>query len=195
MPGVKIHLLINIMSNLHEPVKILSKGWERIEFPSLCREIPELWGDTPRVPIIAKIPSDTLLHELIRIPQPTESTPFQLGKYQEKFLPQTYDYENQKLLRDYSNNLISQLSLSRSSGGQPSNINVFVSDFCERVNICFEFIEHCFLIDNYCRSILTVIPHNRKNIAHVKLNRIFTELTRNIWISKSENITSEIKNL
>jgi hypothetical protein len=153
------------MSNFCEPVKILSKGWERIEFPALFRESPPLWGDTPGIPIMAKIPSDTLLDELIRIPQPTESTPFQLGKYQEIFLSQTYDYENQKLLRDYSNNLIYQLNLNRSSGIQADTNNVFVSDFCARIGVCFKFMEYCFLVNNYCRNILTIIPHDRKNKA------------------------------
>jgi hypothetical protein len=159
MSGKKLHLLINIMSNLHEPVKILPKGWERIEFSSFYLQNIE---HNPPVLSVPQVPSDKLLEELIRIPQHVELNPFYLGKYRERFLPQKYDYGSQKLLREYSNSFVRLLNSRRANGKNASLEYIFLKDFCAKRCWDYDPIEYTLLVRDYCTNLLPVFISNLK---------------------------------
>ncbi len=134
------------MNDLHKPVKILLKGWDRIEFPK--RIFADGSSFTP------VIPNDTLLSELIRIPPPGGFDPRGLDTYRADFLPQIYDYENQKLLRDYSSNLIWSLKRNCLGGENQSELDKFLRVFCINHGIQYEYHEFNILFRSYCTNIL-----------------------------------------
>jgi hypothetical protein len=141
------------MRDLYPPVKIISEGWKRIEFPR--RVFNDGSSFTP------VIPSDTLLGELIRIPQSLWYDPLEFQRYLNQSLPQKYDYKNQKLLRDYSNKLIDELNKDRIGSPQQSETNEFLQDFCNEYSISYEHYEYCSLLTSYCRNILTLTIPSR----------------------------------
>jgi hypothetical protein len=135
------------MSDLNQPAKILSEGWNQIEFP---RRVYENDADS-FTPII---PSDKLLDELICIPDSLWYDPLEFQRYRNKFLPQQYDHENQKVLRDYSNDLIDDLNKNRIGSPEQSETNKFLQAFCNRHNISFDQYEYNNLFVRYCKDIL-----------------------------------------
>jgi hypothetical protein len=143
------------MSDLNQPGKILSKGWKRIEFP---RRVYENDADS-FTPII---PSDTLLDELISIPESLWFDPLEFQRYRNEFLPQEYDHENQKKLRDYSNNLVDELNKNRIGSPEQSETNKFLQAFCARYSISYEQYEFNSLLVRYVKNILPFSIPTRK---------------------------------
>jgi hypothetical protein len=142
------------MRDLHQPVEILSEGWKRIEFP---RRVYENDADS-FTPII---PSDTLLDELIRIPQSLWYDPLEFQRYRNKLLPQQYDDKSQKLLRDYSNDLVDSLNENRFGSEEQSATIKFLEGFCTRYSINHEYFEYNLLLVNYCKKILPLQKPDR----------------------------------
>ena len=147
------------MTNYYEPVKILVKGWERIEFTSFY--LQDIEHNSP-IFSVPQVPSDKLLEELIRIPQPIEINPFYLGKYRERFLPQKYEYNSQRLLREYSNSLVRLLNSRRANGNNPSLESKFLQDFCNKRGWDYDSTEYALLVRDYCSNLLPVFISDYK---------------------------------
>jgi hypothetical protein len=141
------------MNDLHEPVKIIEEGWKRIEFTNYSNTLA------------FAIPSDSLIEELIRIPSTVESSPFHLGKYRQRFLPQEYDSQNQILLQEHSNSLIDLLNSQRISGDKPSSEHRFFKDFCDRREWSYWDIEHSLLVRDYCTNLIPLFISDIKKEA------------------------------
>jgi hypothetical protein len=136
-----------------EPVKILLKNWKRMNpriiqgslFPSVLA--PYIWEG---------IPMDKHLVELISIPE-IDTNDF-LHVYRAKFLPQKYDYQSQELLRKYSNEIIDELNKNRVHGKNPSPVDEYLLDFCNRHVHCYNYLEYCQLTIRYFGFLLPQLP-------------------------------------
>jgi hypothetical protein len=145
------------MNDRHPTIDIISQGWKRLKFPKSPDDDRKLFGNTPGV-----IPSNKLLKDLILVPQSDNVDSCYLGRYRNPSLQQEFDEKSQKLVQKYSNNIVYHLGLCRSGGKYPGKTNIFIHDFCDRNHICHGFVEYCFLLNNYCKSILRTVPYNRQ---------------------------------
>lgn len=140
-------------------IKIL-KNWEQIKFS-------ERYFDNG-TSISRSIPDDTLLDELIRIPQSSDVDRFGLQSYRNNFLPQEYDYKNQKLLRDWSDSLVEALLERYSVHENQCEVDKFMRSFCTRRNINYENYQYYWLLREYCMNILPYRGHNRKKVTEIE---------------------------
>jgi hypothetical protein len=139
--------------NSNKPVKILPKNWARIP-PAISQGelIPEFL--CPH--IHQGIPMDKHLEELIRIPE--GNTNDYLHNYRARFLPQKYNYQNQNLLRRYSNEIVEGLRTRRVNGEHHRPLDQYLSDFCNRHDHGYCYFEYCRLTMDYFLFLLPQMP-------------------------------------
>jgi hypothetical protein len=133
-------IMTHNQTNGYQPVKIISTGWKYL-----------------RLEKSRKIPSQQILQELVRIPDPNQQqsedflvrTDSHLAHYREGFLPQIFDEDNQKLLQKYSNDLVKELRAEHSS-----ELLAFLKNYCERRGWDFHDYEYWWFYSQYCYRVL-----------------------------------------